>query len=134
MYEKIFSLVNEYKLESDIVFTDYVSREDLNALYKMAEVFGYPSFYEGVGLPVLEAFNFGLPVVASRASSVGEIAADAAVLIDPYKPEEIVQAILTIFGDDKFKQDLIKKGFQRAKEFSWDEAARKTVGVFNEFA
>lgn len=134
MYEKIFSLVNEYQLQSEIVFTDYVSREDLKALYKMASVFVYPSFYEGVGLPVLEAFNFGLPVVASRASSVGEIAADAAVLIDPYKPEDIVQAILTIIGDEKYKQDLIKKGFQRAKEFSWDEAARKTIGVFNELA
>ncbi len=134
LYDRIFSLVDEYEMRSDIIFTDYLARQDLKALYKMASVFVYPSFYEGVGLPVLEAFKLGIPVVTSDSSSLGEIAKGAAILIDPYKPEEIYQAILKITQDEIFKKVLIDEGLKKAKVFSWDKSVRDIFEVFNEFA
>lgn len=132
LYEKIFDLVREWKLDRDIIFTDYIGRQDLRIFYQEAEVFVYPSFYEGAGLPVLEAFTFGVPVITSNVSAVAEIAADAAVLINPYKPREIAEAISNIVCNTELKDKLKEKGINRAKEFCWDTAARKTINVFRE--
>ncbi|MFH1397095.1 MAG: glycosyltransferase family 1 protein [Candidatus Omnitrophota bacterium] len=134
LFDRIFRLVDEYEMRDDIIFTDYLVRQDLKALYKIASVFVYPSFYEGVGLPVLEAFKLGVPVVTSNSSSLGEIAKDAAILIDPYKPEEMARAILKVTRDEIFKKVMIDEGLKKAKIFSWNKAAREMLGVFNECA
>lgn len=132
LYEKIFDLIKEWELDQDVIFTDYVRREDLRVFYREAAVFVYPSFYEGAGLPVLEAFTFGVPVITSNVSAVAEIAADAAVLINPYKPQEIADAISNIVYNAELKNRLKEKGIDRAKEFRWDTAAQKTIDVFCE--
>jgi len=130
-YDTIFSLVEKYGLNEDVIFTGYLEEDELKKFYKTADIFAYPSFYEGIGLPVLEALSFGLPVVTSKSSSMSEIAQDAAILVDPYKPEEIAQGILRLINDAKLRQDLKEKALKRAKELSWEAAARKILEVFD---
>ncbi|MBU1998424.1 MAG: glycosyltransferase family 1 protein [Candidatus Omnitrophota bacterium] len=133
-YDGIFKLVDEFNLKKSVIFTDYVSRPELKALYELADMFVYPSFYEGVGLPILEAFLFGLPVVTSKSSSLSEIAGDAAITADPFKFEEIAESILRIIKDSKFKNELKQKGKKRLRDFTWKSAAEKTLETFNECA
>lgn len=132
LYENIFNLVEELSLKDDITFTGYVLREDLSYFYKFAEIFVYPSFYEGAGLPLLEAFSFGLPVVTSNTSSMAEIAGQAAILVNPYRSEEIAWAILDIIKNTRLREDLRQRGLKRAREFSWETTAKKTLEVFCE--
>ncbi|MFH1771708.1 MAG: glycosyltransferase family 1 protein [Candidatus Omnitrophota bacterium] len=132
MYDKVFTLVKELNLTKNIIFTDYVSRNDLRALYEHADMFIYPSFYEGVGLPVLEAFAFGLPVITSNVSSTAEVAGGAALLIDPNKPEDIASKANDILSDHKLKAALKEKALKRAADFSWEKAARRTLEVISE--
>ena len=130
--EDIFSLVKDRELEKEIIFTGYVSRSELKSLYTRAEMFVYPSFYEGAGLPILEAFSFGLPVVTSNVSSTAEIAAEAAMLVDPYSYPAIAWAMLRIIKDEHLKKLLKQRALGRVNEFSWSEAARKTMEIFGE--
>jgi len=130
-YDTIFDLVEKYGLGKDIIFPGYLEEDELIKFYKTADIFVYTSFYEGAGLPVLEALSFGLPVVTSKSSSMSEIAQDAAILVDPYKPEEIAEGILRLINDVKLKQDLKAKALRRTKELSWESAARKTLEIFD---
>jgi len=109
----------------------YVPHDELPALYSGARVFVYPSLYEGFGLPVLEAMNCGCPVVTSNVSSLPEVAGDAAVLVNPESVEEIAQGIKMMI-DKKMRDAWIRKGFKRAKEFSWRRAAKETLAVYEE--
>ena len=113
----------------DIIFTGYVPDEELSLFYRAADVFVYPSLYEGFGLPVLEAMAAGCPVVTSNASSLKEVAGDAGILVDPHSIEDIGQAILDVVCQRELREDLIKKGLIRAKEFSWDKAASDVYTV-----
>lgn len=130
MYEDIFRLVDELCLKSDIVFTGYVPREDLKVLYNFADVSVYPSFYEGAGLPVLEAFKCGCPVVTSNISSMPELAGSAAVLVDPYNVDSISDGIYSVLSNEELRKGLIEKGLKRAAEFTWDITAKKVLEVF----
>lgn len=106
----------------------HVDREDLATLYSGAQALVYTSLYEGFGLPILEAMQIGCPVVTSNLSSMPEVAADAAVLVDPTSPEEIAKGIEKVLSDRK---RWIKRGKKRASEFSWKKAARKTIKVYH---
>ena len=130
--ENIKLEVNKSPFKEDIVLTGYVSREELKALYKRAAVFAFPSFYEGVGLPVLEAFLLKTPVVTAGTSALGEVAADAAVLVDPYSDEDIALGFHRVMTDEQLRKSLIYKGLERIKIFSWDESTRKTLEIFRE--
>lgn len=132
LYERIFDLVEKWRLKETVIFTDYVAREELRILYGSADIFVYPSFYEGAGLPILEAFSYGLPVVTSKVSAVAEIAGNAALLIDPYKSEEITQGILKIINSSDTRAKLKQKGLNRAGEFQLNVATKKTLDVFYE--
>lgn len=132
MFEDIFKLVGELKLGDDIVFKDYIANEDLRPWYNQAEVFIYPSFYEGFGFPVVEAFACGVPVVTSNTSSCAEIAKGAALLVDPQNFGELSEAILRIVKDEDLKRELIAKGLDRARQFSWEKTARQILSVFLE--
>lgn len=132
LYDNIFGLVDKLDLRDAVIFTGYVSREDLSYFYSNADIFVYPSFYEGVGLPVLEAFSYGLPVITSCTSALAEIAGDSAILIDPYQPEDIAKAILYLIEDNKLKEELKQKSIERAKEFSWEMSAKNTLEIFKE--
>lgn len=129
--QKLFSsIAMKLGIVENVVFTDFVPEEDLVALYNGADVFLYPSFYEGFGLPVLEAMACGTPVVASNAGSIPEIAGEAALLIDPQDVEALALAIEEIITNQTLRQELIARGFKHVKKFSWDKAARKLLAVY----
>ena len=114
---------------SDIEFRGYVTEAEKAALLAQASVFVYPSFYEGFGLPVLEAMTAGVPVVTSRLTSLPEVVGDAALLVDPQKPEEIAAAIGEILNDAGLAEDLSRRGGERASQFTWDSSARQVLAV-----
>ena len=125
MYEDIFKEYEDSAFKNDIIFKGYVSDKELAQLYKNASVFVYPSFYEGFGFPIIEAFSHGAPVVTSKTSSCGEIAGDSALLINPDNYQEIGEAVLKIINSESLRQELVKKGLDRAKEFTWQKTARE---------
>jgi glycosyltransferase involved in cell wall biosynthesis len=129
-YAPIFETVQRLGLEPYVDFTGYVEEEDLPALYNGADLFVFPSLYEGFGLPVLEAMACGTPVVTSNTSSLPEVAGDAALLVDPYDVEEIAAAMRSILEDEALAADLRERGLVRAKEFSWKRTARETIAVY----
>lgn len=132
MYEDIFKLVDKLGLSAEIVFKDYVPEEELRSWYRRSEVFVYPSLYEGFGLPIVEAFACGTPVVTSNTSSCAEIARGAALLVNPNNFEEISDAILSIIRDKNLCRNLIQKGSERAKQFSWRRTASEILSIFQE--
>lgn len=110
----------------------YVSDGELQLLYRHATCFVYPSFYEGFGLPPLEAMAAGCPVIASNAASMPEICGDAAIYCDPSEPADIANKILLLMGDPSLRNSLRDRGFERAKQFTWLKCARETYSVIQE--
>jgi len=113
----------------DIVFMSYVDENKKWELLKNAEVFVFPSFYEGFGMPVLEAQKSGVPVVASNISSFPEILGDSALLVSPQKPEEICEAIYKVLSDEYLSKELVRKGYENVKRFSWPKCAEETLKI-----
>lgn len=113
------------KYKEDVVFTGRVSTEEMNNLIASAEALVLPSFFEGFGVPIIEAFNCGTPVITSNVTSMPEIAGDAALLIDPYSVESICDAMTKLTNDEKLKQVLIQKGNIRKKLYSWQQSSDK---------
>jgi len=107
-----------------------VSDEVLASCYADAELFVFPSLYEGFGLPILEAFSMGCPVCISSTSSLPEVAGNAAVSFDPSSSESIAGAIVNVLGDRSMRESLIKSGHERLKEFSWEKTAQETKNVY----
>lgn len=108
----------------------YVPREDLPAIYRAATVFTWPSVYEGFGLPVLEAMACGTPVITSHTSSIPELTGDAAILVNPFLPDEIVLALEQLLSSPSLQTRLKRMGLERAKKFSWKSSAEKTLALF----
>jgi len=125
MYEDIFKEYENSEFKNDIIFKGYVGDKELAKLYQNASVFVYPSFYEGFGFPILEAFGYSVPVVTSRTSSCGEIAGDGALLINPENYKEIGEGIFKVINNESLRHELIAKGLNRAKEFTWRKTARE---------
>lgn len=119
----IFQLVREAGLEDRIHFIGTVDEADKAGLYSRADVFTYPSFYEGFGIPVVEAMKCGVPVITSKGSSLEEIAGNGAVLIDPNDTNDIAKAILKILTDSALRGTLIKNGLENAGQFNWSRTA-----------
>lgn len=117
-------------VEERLLFTGYVPHTKLVDFYNGASVFVYPSYYETFGLTLPEAMACGVPVIASNISSIPEIAGGAALLVDPKFPEEIANAIRQVLLNPHLAQTLRKKGFQRAKDFSYKETAKQMVAVY----
>jgi alpha-1,3-rhamnosyl/mannosyltransferase len=117
-----------------IVFLGDVADADLPSLYNLADVFVFPSLYEGFGLPVLEAMASGTPVVCSNRSSLPEVAGDAAVMVDPEKTDELAEAVAKLLHDDLLREQLHHKGLQQAKTFSWQATARQTLDLYKKVA
>ncbi len=107
----------------------YVKREERPHIYNLASLFVYPSFFEGFGLPVLEAMACGTPVVTSDNSSLPEVAGDAAVLVDPNRPAEIADAMEALLSDEKLYDKMKKRGLERSQKFGWKKCARETLNV-----
>jgi len=117
-------------IKKRILFTGYMADQELAALYSGARVFVYPSFYEGFGLPVLEAMACGCPVVCANTASLPEVAGDAALTCDPMDPRCLADAIYQIFTSDALYAEMCLKSLVQAQKFSWAEAADKTIHVF----
>lgn len=127
--EKIFDLVAGKGLQNSVIFTEYAPDEDLPYFYNSAEVFCFPSIYEGFGLPVLEAMACGCPVVTSNVSSLPEVVGDAGIMIDPYSVEELSGALLKMLTDEKARERYIAAGLEQCKKFSWEESAKKLLQI-----
>jgi hypothetical protein len=102
------------------------------ALIKNASVLVFPSFYEGFGLPPLEAMSYGCPLVVSRVASLPEVCGDAAIYVDPYDAQSIAGGIQKVLADNVLRRSLVRKGFERAKLFSWKESAQQHLRIFLE--
>lgn len=129
-YEEIFRLVTDLRLQDHVIFTDYVPDSDMPALYSAADLFVYPSVYEGFGIPLLEAMACGVPAISSNISSMPEIVGDAGLLVDPYNDSQLTEAMYLVISNRALHQDLIEKGLTRAKEFSWEKTAKETLAVY----
>lgn len=130
--EGLSALIDQLGIRSDVVFVGFVTNDDLRAFYNLAEVFVFPSFYEGFGYPILEAFSCKTAAVVSNVSSCPELAGDAALTVDPDSPEDIARAVARIIGDETLKNNLKEKAFQRALAFDNLKMARETLRIYEE--
>jgi glycosyltransferase involved in cell wall biosynthesis len=126
--------VHRHKLHKHVRFLGFQTDQTLASLYRLAAVFVFPSLYEGFGLPPLEAMASGTPVVTSNVSSLPEVAGDAAVLVDPYDADAIRDGIKRVLTDPVLRQELRRKGLQRAREFSWERSVARTREIYIEAA
>ncbi|MDO8638480.1 MAG: glycosyltransferase family 1 protein [Candidatus Daviesbacteria bacterium] len=124
-------LKKKYENNFNIIFTGFVFDEELQALYAGAKCFVMPSREEGFGLPILEAFAASCPVVSSSAGSLLEVGGDAALYFDSSSQEEMVEKIQQVLNSEKLRNELIKKGQQRVKQFSWQKMAKQTMDIYN---
>jgi glycosyltransferase involved in cell wall biosynthesis len=113
-------------------FFGFVPDETLAVLYRLAAAFVFPSLYEGFGLPPLEAMASGTPVITSNVSSLPEVVGDAALLIDPYEPDAIADAMYRVLSDSALRESLRERGFARARHFSWDRSIRRVHEIYRE--
>jgi glycosyltransferase involved in cell wall biosynthesis len=130
LYQSVFERVRALGLEAQVVFTGYVPDADLPALLNCAEVFAYPSTFEGFGLPPLEAMACGLPVVCSNASSLPEVVGEAGLLLPALDVGAWAAALERVLSDEALRADLRARGLARAKQFTWEAAAKQTLDVY----
>jgi O-antigen biosynthesis alpha-1,2-mannosyltransferase len=130
--EAIHDYVRTAGLGSRVLLLGYVPAERLPVLYSAANVFLFPSFEEGFGLPVLEAMAHGLPVVASETSSLPEVGGDAALYANPHDPEGIAEKVRRAIEDEDQRKEMIERGLARAKIFTWRRTAEANLQVYNE--
>jgi glycosyltransferase involved in cell wall biosynthesis len=133
-YDSIFETVKALQLENAVHFPGYIADRDLPALYSLAELFALPSLYEGFGLEPLEAMACGTPVVTSNVSSLPEVVGDAGFCVDPLNVERLAEAMELVFGDEDLRQEMIRRGMERAQGFSWRAAARRLLHLYGRAA
>jgi glycosyltransferase involved in cell wall biosynthesis len=129
-YERIQRLSNRLGLSDAVVFPGYVPDDELIALYQKADAYVFPSLSEGFGLPPLEAMLYGTPVVSSNASCLPEILQNAVLYVDPNDPQDIADGIHRLLLDDRFRQQLMERGREHVKKFSWKKMAHETISVY----
>ncbi len=130
LYTSFFHRLRELGLEKQVLLTGYVPDEDLPSIYSAADLFAFPSLYEGFGLPVLEAMACGTPVIASNRSSLPEVVGGAGILIDPLDVSGWVEAMERLLVDPEKRREMSEKGLQQAMKFSWEKAAAMTLEVY----
>lgn len=132
MYEETLRTVSELKLEKKVRFLGRVSELELITLYSLADVFAFPSFFEGFGIPPLEAMACGAPVITSNTSSLPEAVGDAALLVDPHDTSAIAGALTHLLRDEQLRADLRQKGYQQVQRYTWTRAAAKMLAVYQQ--
>jgi glycosyltransferase involved in cell wall biosynthesis len=133
-YAALRRAVHRHQLHKYVRFLGYMPEETLAVLYRLAGVFVFPSLYEGFGLPPLEAMASGTPVVTSNLSSLPEVAGHAAVLVDPYDPQAIADGMYRVLTDAALRAELVQKGLARARQFSWEDSARRVRDIYTKVA
>lgn len=131
-YSEVDWAITNSPQRSDIIVPGWVDAQNIAALMSLAEVFVFPSLYEGFGIPVLEAMACGCPVVASRGNSLEEVGGEAALYVSPDDVREISEALKSVFSDSVLKQKMSESGLNRAKEFSWEKTAKSTWFLLSE--
>jgi len=131
-FESMSILIEKFKLKNRVHILGYIPQDDLAGLYNMAKIVISVSFYDGFGLPILEAMACGRPVIASGNTSMREIVDSAGILVDPYSLEEITYAIENLLSDEDLRNLLSQKALVRAKEFSWEKTARETLLLYED--
>jgi len=129
-YEDVFARVGQLGLEGQVMFPGYIPVSELPLWYNAAELFVYPSLYEGFGLPLLEAMACGTPVVAANTSSLPEVVGQAGLTVDPLDVEGLAEAMRRALDDEALRQEMRERGLQRARGFSWTKTAQETVQVY----
>jgi len=129
-YTKVREEINNSPYKNDIITTGFIADEDLPIIYNHADAFALPSFIEGFGLIAIEAQNCGCPVVSTNTSSMPEVLSDSALFFDPHNVEQMAEQIFKVLDDEKLKQNLIEKGLQNIKRFSWRKCAEQTLEVY----
>lgn len=129
--EDLLRRIAQSPVKEKIHLIGFVREEDKPALYALATVFVYPSLYEGFGFPPLEALAMGVPVIASHSASLPEVAGDAGVLIDPYRPDELLIALREVLGSRELQEDLRKAALEQRKKFSWLRSAEELKNQFS---
>jgi glycosyltransferase involved in cell wall biosynthesis len=130
--DRIMARIERSPARHRIAVLGYVSREDLAAWYRRATIFAFPSLDEGFGMPVLEAMAAGTPVVTSNRSALPEIAADAALLVDPEDTDALSRTLRDLTGNEDLRRDLAQRGACRARSFTWEKAVRQTWQIYRE--
>jgi len=130
MLKKLSSLA----ITRDVAFVDYISELELAYYYSSATLLAYPSLYEGFGLPPLEAMACGCPVVTANTSSLPEVVGEAGIMVNPYDTSSLAQAMRRVLTDDKLRDNLVRKGPEQSKKFSWEKTAELTLQVYNKVA
>ena len=128
--KEIMSIIEQN--HNNIYYLGYISDEELAKVYNLATLFVFPSFYEGFGLPPLEAMACGTPVVTSNTSSLPEVGGDAVIYCDPHDIKDIKEKIELVLNDKVLQKEMIEKGLKRAPYFTWEKAAKAHIEVFNE--
>jgi len=134
LYDEIFKKIKESRFERKIIFTDFVSDSTLKELYKNAFCLVHPSFYEGFGIPILEAMSENCPVISSNTSSIPEIGENAALYFDPQDKDQLIKQINNLMNHEDLRNTLITNGKQRIKLFSWKKCANETLQTLREVA
>jgi glycosyltransferase involved in cell wall biosynthesis len=129
-YEDIFQTVKKLGIENRVRFLNYVPSEDLPLLYNAAEIFVFPSLYEGFGLPPLEAMKCGTPVITSNVSSLPEVMGERGMMVDPDDPVALCEAMKKIILDRSFQEEQVKYSLERSRQFSWEKTAEMTLDVY----
>ena len=128
--EDVYQAVEDLRLGDRVHFVGRVSSEDLLYLYNAAEMLAHPAFYEGFGLPPLEAMACGLPTIVSNVASLPEVVGDAGLLIDPHNVDELTVAMWRVLNDEQLRREMREKGLRQAALFSWERAARETLAIY----
>ncbi|MBD2121669.1 glycosyltransferase family 1 protein [Trichocoleus sp. FACHB-262] len=130
-YSKIFDEISHHQyLKDRIIVTGYVADEDLAALYSGAIAFVYPSFYEGFGLPPLEAMQCGVPVITSNTSSLPEVVGDAGIMVSPTDADALCQSMLEIYNNPSLRETMSLSSIERSKQFSWEKCTQETINAY----
>jgi len=131
-FEDILNAPKKYNVENRVKFLDSVTDEDLPGIYKNALCFCLPSLYEGFGLPILEAMQYGCPVATSNVSSLPEAGGEAALYFNPEDVDDIVRVLGLMIKDERLRNEMVKNGYEQVKKFSWDKTAKETIKVLEE--
>lgn len=131
-YDELTNLVHQLNLDEKVIFMGEIAFENVPTLYRKAALFVLPSYVETFGIPLIEAMASGIPVIASNVPAIPEIVGDAALLFSPNNPDDLRAKIEQVLSDSKLHGELIQRGLERAKLFSWERSAKETLAVFKE--